>query len=574
MLKTGLILFFLILFTFSFASDKNFYYQKINEMSQSKNYAEGIELIKKALKDFPDEPNFILNLVYFYSNNKEHSKAYSLAKKAVKDFPGNADIRRSLVNSALGFGWYFQEQGKNSEAFGYFKEAYGLDPAYEWAINAYSYFLKETGENLKAIEILEKAVVLFPANSYLTRSLSWAYFNQGVKLQEEQKLKKSSDCFKYFFRLGDKKNITVWSAYLYKLAHLKDFATGFRLLKEAQQLFPNNKELYEPGYWLYFHQADSYSKAKKYPAMIEEYKTLYLYSKQQEKIWNDGISYSKLAMMNFNFKLMDLISSICPYYKKFTGTQKKEAYQYLKLLKAALPDELNFLYEQFKGHILYRDNKVAETQRAMDRSYELFLETSWGKPYKGTELTIDFPLRGTYLAGNNENLYAITHMGLQKYAYDFFGSDEQGNFYKPGSDSKNLANYYHYGSEIYSPVDGIVHETDDGHPEDPIGASASQPYGNNLQILSDGKLYHFYHVKNGSIRVKKGERVRKGDIIALFGNSSSSSPHLHFGVFSKDWMVSFPVKFNRYTLIKNGKRIQLKQERPGQNNQLDVIEVR
>jgi len=40
------------------------------------------------------------------------------------------------------------------------------------------------------------------------------------------------------------------------------------------------------------------------------------------------------------------------------------------------------------------------------------------------------------------------------------------------------------------------------------------------------------HLKHGSIRVKTGDRVKRGEVIAQLGNtgSSSSGPHLHFHV--------------------------------------------
>jgi len=37
------------------------------------------------------------------------------------------------------------------------------------------------------------------------------------------------------------------------------------------------------------------------------------------------------------------------------------------------------------------------------------------------------------------------------------------------------------------------------------------------------------HMQKGSVRVKKGDKVKRGDVIGLLGNSGDSfGPHLHF----------------------------------------------
>jgi len=57
----------------------------------------------------------------------------------------------------------------------------------------------------------------------------------------------------------------------------------------------------------------------------------------------------------------------------------------------------------------------------------------------------------------------------------------------------------------------------------------------NLQRLAAdglGGRYGFYaHLQPGSLRVKKGDRVKKGQVLALVGNSGNTTgPHLHFHV--------------------------------------------
>ena len=58
--------------------------------------------------------------------------------------------------------------------------------------------------------------------------------------------------------------------------------------------------------------------------------------------------------------------------------------------------------------------------------------------------------------------------------------------------------------------------------------------GNYVMLDLGGGRYGFYaHLQPGSLRVKPGDRVRRGQVLGLLGNSGNSdAPHLHFHVAS------------------------------------------
>jgi hypothetical protein len=98
-----------------------------------------------------------------------------------------------------------------------------------------------------------------------------------------------------------------------------------------------------------------------------------------------------------------------------------------------------------------------------------------------------------------------------------------------------------YGAEILAVADGIVVSVRDGIPdnEKPWPGVRSVPMntfenvgGNNVLLDIGGGNYASYsHLKPGSIRVREGEVVEKGQVLALLGNSGNSDgPHLHFHI--------------------------------------------
>jgi murein DD-endopeptidase MepM/ murein hydrolase activator NlpD len=67
----------------------------------------------------------------------------------------------------------------------------------------------------------------------------------------------------------------------------------------------------------------------------------------------------------------------------------------------------------------------------------------------------------------------------------------------------------------------------------------NQPGGAGLYLVvhgSDDRDYVFMHLRPGSIRVDRGERVAAGERIAEVGTTGASTgPHLHFEIWVGGW---------------------------------------
>jgi hypothetical protein len=125
----------------------------------------------------------------------------------------------------------------------------------------------------------------------------------------------------------------------------------------------------------------------------------------------------------------------------------------------------------------------------------------------------------------------------QRYAVDYEQLDANNRVWS-GKKKENLENYTIYGKKAIAAADGKVVKVVDGLPEQvpgifPEGISPEEADGNSV-ILDLGGNYALYaHFQPGSIRVEEGDRVKRGDVLALVGNSGNSlAPHLHFHVMN------------------------------------------
>jgi murein DD-endopeptidase len=127
----------------------------------------------------------------------------------------------------------------------------------------------------------------------------------------------------------------------------------------------------------------------------------------------------------------------------------------------------------------------------------------------------------------------------QRFAIDWVQLNPDGKTYA-GDPSENK-NYRAYGAEIHAVADGLVTQVKDGIPQNVPGAdSRAVPMtletisGNHVIMDIGNGLYAFYaHMQPGSVRVKVGDKVTRGQVLGLLGNTGNSTePHLHFHICS------------------------------------------
>jgi murein DD-endopeptidase MepM/ murein hydrolase activator NlpD len=96
-------------------------------------------------------------------------------------------------------------------------------------------------------------------------------------------------------------------------------------------------------------------------------------------------------------------------------------------------------------------------------------------------------------------------------------------------------NHHGYGQEVLAVADGRVAAIQDGVADNSFSGPSGPPdldaiRGNHIILEIGPRLYATYaHLKPGSLRVATGQRVKRGQVIGLVGNTgASAAPHLHF----------------------------------------------
>ena len=162
------------------------------------------------------------------------------------------------------------------------------------------------------------------------------------------------------------------------------------------------------------------------------------------------------------------------------------------------------------------------------------------------------PLRGgMWLAHNGPGDHRAAHWGSvlagprritipQRYAIDFIGLDAAGRAVRRDVQGSSNTDWVGFGAEVLAVADGTVQDVRDGvtdwaplyEPPAPAGLGLQFVGGNYVVLeLAGRRFVHYVHLQEGSVSVRQGQRVRRGERLGRVGNSGNTNgPHLHFNV--------------------------------------------
>lgn len=157
----------------------------------------------------------------------------------------------------------------------------------------------------------------------------------------------------------------------------------------------------------------------------------------------------------------------------------------------------------------------------------------------GQKTSYSLPFYGQWYVFNGGPDQATSHswdVVAQRYAYDFVITDDTLRRWREGTEGRGLEDYLCYGEPVLSPADGVVVEILEGVRDAPKpGTGWTDPFAADIRgnfvvtRHAEGEYSVLGHLIPGSLKIREGEEVTRGQELGLCGNSGNSSePHLHF----------------------------------------------
>jgi hypothetical protein len=162
----------------------------------------------------------------------------------------------------------------------------------------------------------------------------------------------------------------------------------------------------------------------------------------------------------------------------------------------------------------------------------------------------------------------------RRFATDWFLRRDGKNV---SGDVHDTRSYFAYGQPVFAVSDARVVAMRDGRPDNIPGPvqtfrtaipnSMDSVAGNYITLDLGGGRYAWYlHLKPGSVRVRNGEVVRRGQLMGEIGCSGDSNlPHLHFEVTTSTQLMAgegIPYVIDRFAILKDGARESRRRELP------------
>jgi len=169
----------------------------------------------------------------------------------------------------------------------------------------------------------------------------------------------------------------------------------------------------------------------------------------------------------------------------------------------------------------------------------------------------------------------------RRYAIDW--KRQRGGAWFDG-DEADVRAYHAYGQAILAVADATVVVATDGFPDNrprtsegfvPALEVTMHSVGGNVVTLDlgDGLFASYAHLQPGSVKVRVGDRVSRGQALGAIGNSGDSRwPHLHFQVTDGPSLLGsegLPYVVDAYSEVVSDRRERRRDEMPMRQTRID-----
>ena len=227
------------------------------------------------------------------------------------------------------------------------------------------------------------------------------------------------------------------------------------------------------------------------------------------------------------------------------------------------------------------DRKNRFTQQVTVSPVAYKPKTSLVHPLKGRSIVYD-----GHDGYSHHRRFEFTHPYLQslginsnfmRYSYDFCTVNENGDMFKDKGEKNE--DWYSFGAPVYATGGGKIiawfdgREDDGSFNPDDFKTEALALYGNYIAIDHlNGEVSIYGHLKKGSLKVKPGDMVRQGQVVAEMGASGSAHiPHLHYELRTGADLKAegLPSYFSNFSRVLGSKSVKVKK---GMIDTGDIIE--
>jgi Peptidase family M23 len=180
---------------------------------------------------------------------------------------------------------------------------------------------------------------------------------------------------------------------------------------------------------------------------------------------------------------------------------------------------------------------------------------------------------GVWLAGNGPSNTSVHRRSIiaidgrayisQRFAIDWVLVGDNGNTFHDSRERNE--NFWGFGQPVLAVADGEVTEVLDGIPDNTPGklplVTVQNITGNHVIVRIAADTYvMFAHLKQGSIRIRLHQKIKRGAQIAQVGNSgNTSAAHLHLQVTDGNSALAaegIPFVFDRFRFLGLGKEFE------------------
>lgn len=520
-----------------------------NELRSRKAWAAAEELLIGSIVEHPDTEWLYTNLSRALREQKKFDEAIDVALKSNTRFDSSQRSRSALAIGYIKRGTAIANQKEYDTALRDFRAAYDLLPDTDYVILNYAIALSNVEKYTESLALYRSGVTLHPGYEPLKRNLVWALVRNAQALWDSAGIENQSS-------EAAQKDARVRAFALAKEAYATDPAHqgalqiyGRALLKEGQadEAIPILLQGHEQFPEL---QAFCWPLSQAYRVRIGQ-----LYQKNPEQNRERALQvareipkrlrgeprcdnsllfaydsvYAMLGAFDESIPVLEKLARRYPQHSIYPVNAGEHMNRYAVWLHTVQKDATAAKAMRDRANILLRMAMDIYEKNNPDRA----------KPAG----PVRFPLKGLTLVLASFDSGG-THSGYGKYCYDLIIADERGSMVRPGTTGKANEDFFGFGAPVHAVRDGVVDEADDGDPDGRPGVVQYQNDGNFVRVRhADGTFASYVHLKNGSLRVQPGQKIRAGQPIGALGNSGMSvSPHLHFCLMSDDY-VSLDFRF-------------------------------